>query len=344
VAGGRASTVLVLALVLGGGQRVALASSRKPKPQPCPDAEYVAQSALIVTAPGSPRVDTVIVQGHEVGIAGACSLRRVGIKVTRQGTRITGRWPACGSLRGVRLNASISSDCRTVTGRIVAKGLQAHSFQAVSSSGLTTGTTTSTTQPTATTATSTSATSSSTTITTTTTVTTTAPIPGCDLEGANLGGITVAHNSVRDHAVPPPSPALEPLCYTASVAATAQGWADGCTYEHNPNAPMMGLGENIFAETGDATATAAGDAVAGWACEAGNYDYAANTCTLNGCPEAMGLCGHYTQVVWRSTQNLGCGLKVCTMNSPFGPDFPPTWTFVVCDYQPQGNLNMQKPY
>ncbi len=61
------------------------------------------------------------------------------------------------------------------------------------------------------------------------------------------------------------------------------------------------------------------------------------------CVCSGGMCGHYTQIVWRSTQKLGCGIKVCTKNSPFGASFP-TWTYVVCNYQPPGNIIGQKPY
>ena len=38
--------------------------------------------------------------------------------------------------------------------------------------------------------------------------------------------------------------------------------------------------------------------------------------------------GHFTQVVWAATTQLGCGVSTCTSNSPFGASFP-TWTLVV---------------
>ena len=63
-------------------------------------------------------------------------------------------------------------------------------------------------------------------------------------------------------------------------------------------------------------------------------DYATNTCS--------DVCGHYTQIVWRSTGFLGCGIENCTRNSPCGASFP-NWSLVVCNYQPRGN-NGQRPY
>lgn len=49
----------------------------------------------------------------------------------------------------------------------------------------------------------------------------------------------------------------------------------------------------------DVVATAAG-AVSAWAAESTDYDYASNTCS--------GVCGHYTQVVWAATTQVGCGI------------------------------------
>ena len=84
-----------------------------------------------------------------------------------------------------------------------------------------------------------------------------------------------------------------------------------------------------------------------WSAEAEFFDYASNTCAA---PDPPGTCLHYTQIVWGDTESVGCGLRVCTANSPF-VGFT-TWTFVVCDYQPPGNVSVcgpggcvpQKPY
>lgn len=148
-------------------------------------------------------------------------------------------------------------------------------------------------------------------------------------EPTGLIGITAAHNTVRANATPTPSPALPALTWSSTVAATAQAWANGCVYNHSGNA----YGENIYASTGTPTAQGV---VNSWASEASSYNYAANTCS--------GTCGHYTQVVWRSSTQLGCGIKACTTNSPFNVAmYGPNWTLVVCDYNPAGN-NGSRPY
>jgi hypothetical protein len=168
------------------------------------------------------------------------------------------------------------------------------------------------------------------------------------------------HNSTRANAQPPPNPPLNPLCWKATVAATAQSWADACNYGHSGT---PGLGENIYAcasSDSSCPTNAVNQSVTSWAAESVSYDYPSNTCSPhcqgganNGavcsnqsqCPGGIcsGVCGHYTQIVWRSTTHIGCGVENCTTNSPFGPSFP-NWTFVVCNYEPPGNIIGQQPY
>jgi len=173
--------------------------------------------------------------------------------------------------------------------------------------------------------------------TTTTTVatTTTTLAAACNggTELASVAGITAAHNEVRANASPTPEPALAPLCWSSSVAEIAQAYAEGCVFQHNPSRGF--LGENLFASSGSASASSALQAVNLWAAEAVDYTYETNSCS--------GVCGHYTQLVWRGTENLGCGIATCFANSPFGSSFS-TWTFVVCNYDPPGNWVGQLPY
>ncbi len=153
-------------------------------------------------------------------------------------------------------------------------------------------------------------------------------------------------------------------CWKATVATTAQSWADGCDYGHNPNLGVLGLGENIFACSGTGGVCASDPITFSstrWGNEADSYDYGSNTCSQrcqggtnagtacsnqSECPGGglcANACGHYTQIVWRSTTHVGCGIQTCSTNSPFGPMFP-DWTFVVCNYEPPGNLIGQSPY
>src|SRR4051812_29587786 len=152
-------------------------------------------------------------------------------------------------------------------------------------------------------------------------------------EPMNLTGILAAHNNVR--AMVQTSPALPPLTWNNDLAATAAAWVAMCQdtdhnglVDHNANRSVghpTYVGENIFAASGTATGPAA---VQLWASEGANYNYANNTCS-------GGTCGHYTQLVWRATTEVGCALGNCP-----GLTYP---NAIVCDYMPGGNSG-GKPY
>ena len=158
--------------------------------------------------------------------------------------------------------------------------------------------------------------------------------PGDSGEPAALAGITEAHNAVR--AGVQTQPRLAPLVWDPALAATAAAWASKCIdaapptglLDHNADRsrghPYV-VGENIFGSSGPATARAA---VTSWADEVSLYEYATNTCS--------GTCGHYTQIVWRTTLKLGCALQTCP-----GLRFA---NAIVCNYGPAGNVAGQRPY
>jgi uncharacterized protein YkwD len=151
-------------------------------------------------------------------------------------------------------------------------------------------------------------------------------------EPANLTGITAAHNAVR--AMVQTSPALQPMTWNNQLAATAAAWVAMCRdsdgnglIDHNMGRSMghpYYVGENVFGGSGNVTAQ---QAVNLWAGEKANYNYATNSCS--------GVCGHYTQIVWRTSVELGCAMGTC-----------PSLQYknvVVCNYGPGGNSG-GKPY
>jgi len=65
-----------------------------------------------------------------------------------------------------------------------------------------------------------------------------------------------------------------------------------------------------------------------WGSEKNDYNYPSNSCAVGK------MCGHYTQIVWKSTTEVGCGKALC-------PDNSQVW---VCSYEPAGNYVGQRPY
>ena len=139
--------------------------------------------------------------------------------------------------------------------------------------------------------------------------------------------------------------ALIPFMWSPGAATIAQTYAATCP-GLNHNANRGPFGENIYITSAECNngvcqtpvQVTGTDAAQSWGAEAANYTYSSNSCATG--PDIE--CGHYTQVVWRSTTAVGCGVAQCSTNSPFGAEFP-DYAIEVCDFAPPGNSGGQ-PY
>ncbi|CAA0081173.1 Uncharacterised protein [Halioglobus japonicus] len=153
--------------------------------------------------------------------------------------------------------------------------------------------------------------------------------------------ILCAHNQRRGtFPTPTPVPALNDLEWDQDLADIAAGYAAQCTWAHNADrsAGYPGyVGENLaLFSSGWPVADVAESSLFNWVeGEMPDYDYATNTCS--------GVCGHYTQVVWRDTEKVGCAVQQCATFSNLGSQWDDGY-IVVCDYSPGGNYNGQLPY
>lgn len=127
-----------------------------------------------------------------------------------------------------------------------------------------------------------------------------------------------AHNDVRS------AVGVPPLRWSADLATYAADWAQTLAnrgaFEHRPK---NRYGENLYMIRGGPTNAA--QVVRSWAEERKNYNARTNKCS--------GVCGHYTQLVWRNTTAVGCAM------APRGNR--QIW---VCNYDPPGNWRGQRPY
>ncbi|MEX8501228.1 CAP domain-containing protein [Leptothrix ochracea] len=87
--------------------------------------------------------------------------------------------------------------------------------------------------------------------------------------------------------------------------------------------PLMGSDGSVAIQT-----ISTARAVDAWGHEDANYDLATNTC------QPGKVCGHYTQLVWKTTQEVGCAKHIC-------PASDQVW---VCQYRPAGNVVGERPY
>jgi pathogenesis-related protein 1 len=158
-------------------------------------------------------------------------------------------------------------------------------------------------------------------------------MPAAAAEPVSSTAMVAAHNQVRAGLK------LPPLRWSDPLASDAARWADelalnrGCKMQH---AGVEGQGENLFWASAllwsdgrrEVQAVTPQKVVDAWASERRDYDYARNSC------RAGKACGHYTQIVWKGTTEVGCAMSVC-------PEQGQIW---VCRYQPPGNWVGERPY
>ncbi|KAF3649587.1 Pathogenesis-related protein 1B [Capsicum chinense] len=133
--------------------------------------------------------------------------------------------------------------------------------------------------------------------------------------------IILAHNNARAQVGVP----LPPLTWNDTLVTFANQYVSSLIGECALVDSNSTYGENLAMGTDNFSGV---EAVKLWVEEKANYDYASNSCKEN-------TCGHYTQVVWKNTLQVGCARLKCANGF---------WWIVSCNYYPRGNFAGQKPY
>jgi glioma pathogenesis-related protein 2 len=136
------------------------------------------------------------------------------------------------------------------------------------------------------------------------------------------------------------------LTSSASLNASAQRWAEQMassgSFRHSSASQRNNAGENLYVSyttaNSVAAATLANQAMTAWYNEVSAYNYANPVFSMQ--------TGHFTQLVWRSSTQLGCGSArgTATLSGRTYNAF-----YVVCHYSPAGNVtgqfaqNVQRP-
>ncbi|KXL48636.1 hypothetical protein M433DRAFT_30432, partial [Acidomyces richmondensis BFW] len=107
------------------------------------------------------------------------------------------------------------------------------------------------------------------------------------------------------------------LTWDSKLAEYAQNYSHQCVFLHSGGP----YGENL-AEGFSSVATS----VDAWANEENEYDYAD--------PKFSEATGHFTQLVWKNTTTVGCGITLCTNHNENGAN----GLYLVCEYSPAGNV------
>ena len=129
---------------------------------------------------------------------------------------------------------------------------------------------------------------------------------------AEIAEILKAHNTVRSDLK------LPMLTWDCKLADVAQEWAARGVFEHRTG---ITYGESLFVSAKANTKVKA--AVQQWLLEKASWDSETASCS------AGKICTHYTQIVWKATTTIGCGIS---------RDVRGRWkVLIVCNYEPAGN-------
>ncbi len=189
------------------------------------------------------------------------------------------------------------------------------------------------------------------------------PLPVCaenstSLTRNEIQQIVLEHNRARKDAdahVPSGTPALPAASWDCAAAQVAQQWANdtGGTQGHSANnwrqqqysnrtglqGRAAGLGENLGWAVGSNASSVQSivNSVQSWDGERSDYNHSSGACA------AGKVCGHYTQVVWRESTRIGCGVKRGQIQFPGSGQVWPHGYFLSCNYHNAGNINGDNP-
>ncbi|PSS02749.1 Basic form of pathogenesis-related protein like [Actinidia chinensis var. chinensis] len=127
-----------------------------------------------------------------------------------------------------------------------------------------------------------------------------------------------AHNAARA------AVGVGPIRWDNNLANYARNYANSRINDCNLVHSKGPYGENLAKGTPGLTGR---DSVKMWVDEKKYYNYNSNSCI-------GGVCGHYTQVVWSRSVRVGCARVKCRNG----------WWFIICSYDPPGNVIGQRPY
>lgn len=128
-----------------------------------------------------------------------------------------------------------------------------------------------------------------------------------------------AHNTLREEV------GVSLLVWSPELADKAQNWANKLALKNQGEEWFLehsGPGENLAGGyvTGDAPEIRV---LSGWGGEKENFDFPSKKCL------ELLKCGHYSQIVWRNSTKVGCGVAEIE-NGKY---------ILVCNYDPPGNYN-----
>nr|XP_005292347.1 cysteine-rich secretory protein LCCL domain-containing 2 [Chrysemys picta bellii]XP_008166855.1 cysteine-rich secretory protein LCCL domain-containing 2 [Chrysemys picta bellii]XP_023961300.1 cysteine-rich secretory protein LCCL domain-containing 2 [Chrysemys picta bellii] len=154
--------------------------------------------------------------------------------------------------------------------------------------------------------------------------------------------ILMLHNKLRGEVYPSASN-MEYMTWDDELERSAEAWAQECIWDHGPASLIMSIGQNLAVHWGRYRSPAFH--VQSWYDEVKDYTYPYPHECDPWCPERCSgaMCTHYTQIVWATTNKVGCAVNVCKQMSVWGEIWENA-VYLVCNYSPKGNWIGEAPY
>ncbi|XP_021112273.1 cysteine-rich secretory protein LCCL domain-containing 2 isoform X2 [Heterocephalus glaber] len=150
------------------------------------------------------------------------------------------------------------------------------------------------------------------------------------------------HNQLRGQ-VSPPASNMEHVTWDEELERSAAAWAQQCIWEHGPTSLLVSIGQNLAVHWGRYRSP--GFHVQSWYDEVKDYTYPYPHECNPWCPERCSgaMCTHYTQIVWATTNKVGCAVHTCHRIDVWGEIWENA-VYLVCNYSPKGNWIGEAPY
>jgi len=132
---------------------------------------------------------------------------------------------------------------------------------------------------------------------------------------------------------------MELMTWSDTLAAAAKKTASKCEFKHYlPPLPnrTTSYGQNIYSQTGGLTIVMTVP-VQKWYDEKTGYNYDTLECDTS----KVQMCGHYKQVVWATSRQVGCAYCNCKGVAGLSSE---SSLHLVCNYLPGGKLEGAKPF
>ncbi|XP_061113617.1 R3H domain containing-like [Conger conger] len=152
------------------------------------------------------------------------------------------------------------------------------------------------------------------------------------ISSRDLSALLDYHNRVRSQ-VFPPAANMEYMVWDKRLAKAAESWASQCIWDHGPGHVMRYMGQNLSINSGRYRSVI--DLVRSWREEKNSFAYPSKC--------SAPVCSHYTQMVWATSNKIGCAINWCSNMNVYGSAWKQA-LILVCNYSIKGNWIGEAPY